>query len=90
MATPQRPPFQGNRPFRPSRFQPPDAHRINKRIIAPDVRVVSDSGEQLGVMPTRQALQIAEDAGLDLVEVAATHNPLVCRIMDYGKFKYLA
>jgi translation initiation factor IF-3 len=52
------------------------------------VRVVSDSGEQLGVLQTREALILAEKAELDLVEVAPTANPPVCRIMDYGKFKY--
>jgi translation initiation factor IF-3 len=49
---------------------------------------VSDSGEQLGVMQLRDALTAAEQAGLDLVEVAPTAQPPVCRIMDYGKFKY--
>lgn len=67
---------------------PADNHRINRRISAPQVRVISDSGEQLGIMPTRQALTIAEEAGLDLVEVAPTAAPPVCKIMDYGKFKY--
>ena len=66
----------------------PDAHRINKRITAPQVRVISDSGEQLGVLPVRQAQALAEEAGLDLVEVAANASPPVCKIMDYGKFKY--
>ena len=49
---------------------------------------MDDRGEQLGVMPTRQAMEIADDRGLDLVEVAPTARPPVCRIMDYGKFKY--
>ncbi len=57
-------------------------------IRVPQVRVVDSEGNQLGVMPTRDALTTAEEAGLDLVEVAATANPPVCRIMDYGKFKY--
>ena len=52
------------------------------------MRLVDDQGEQLGVMQTRQAVAIAEDRGLDLVEVAPTAQPPVCRIMDYGKFKY--
>jgi len=81
-----------NSGFRGSRFPrrdlPPDAHRINHRILAKEVRVVSDSGEQLGVLATREALILAEKAELDLVEVAPTANPPVCRIMDYGKFKY--
>jgi len=52
------------------------------------VRVISENGEQLGVLPTRQALQMAEEAGLDLVEVAPNADPPVCKIMNYGKFKY--
>ena len=54
----------------------------------PEVRLVDDRGEQLGVMQTREAIEIADDRGLDLVEVAPTARPPVCRIMDYGKFKY--
>ncbi len=50
--------------------------------------MVDEDGEQLGVMPTREALAMARDKGLDLVEVAASADPPVCRIMDYGKFKY--
>lgn len=50
--------------------------------------VISDSGERLGVMPTHQAIQMAKDRGLDLVEVATQATPPVCRILDYGKFKY--
>jgi translation initiation factor IF-3 len=52
------------------------------------VRVISAEGEQLGVMPTEQALAAAREADLDLVEVAPNERPPVCRIMDYGKFKY--
>lgn len=50
--------------------------------------MVGDRGEQLGVIPTRDALAKAQEAGLDLVEVASTANPPVCRIMDFGKYKY--
>lgn len=57
-------------------------------IRVPQVRVVDNEGNQLGVMATKDALAAAEGAGLDLVEVAATANPPVCRIMDYGKHKY--
>ncbi|MCY3543881.1 MAG: translation initiation factor IF-3 [Chloroflexota bacterium] len=67
---------------------PPREYRVNHRIRVPEVRLVDDRGEQLGVMPTRQAMEIADDRGLDLVEVAPTARPPVCRIMDYGKFKY--
>jgi len=54
------------------------------------VRVVDDEGVQLGVMPTRQALELAEERELDLVEVAPTAKPPVCRLMDYGRFRYQA
>ncbi len=64
-------------------------YRVNQRIRAREVRViVASSGEQLGVMKIQDALRAAAQAGLDLVEVAATANPPVCRIVDFGKFKY--
>ena len=56
----------------------------------PDVRLVDEAGEQLGIMPTRQAIETAEERDLDLVEVAPAANPPVCRLMDYGRFKYEA
>lgn len=62
--------------------------RINSEIRARDVRVISPEGEQLGVMSTRDALQAAADRELDLVEVAPNARPPVCRIMDYGKYRY--
>lgn len=65
-----------------------DQTRVNERIRAPRVRVVSATGEQLGVMGAREALDLAKSMGLDLVEVAATADPPVCRIVDYGRFKY--
>jgi len=52
------------------------------------VRLISPEGEQLGVVPLKKALEMAEEAGLDLVEVAPDAHPPVCRIMDYGKFRY--
>ncbi len=61
---------------------------MNQRIRIPSVRLVDEKGEQLGVMPTRQALEVAEDRGLDLVEVAPDATPPVCRLMDYGRFRY--
>ncbi|MBI3783922.1 MAG: translation initiation factor IF-3 [Deltaproteobacteria bacterium] len=67
---------------------PPDAHRINRHIRAPQVRLVGADGSQLGVVPIDDALRRAEEAQLDLVEVAPTAQPPVCRILDYGKFKY--
>lgn len=57
-------------------------------IRVPQVRVIDANGNQLGVMQTKDALSAAEAAGLDLVEIAATATPPVCRIMDYGKYKY--
>ena len=62
--------------------------RVNHRIRAREVRVIDDNNEQLGVLTPQAALKIAEERGLDLVEVAATANPPVCRIMDYGKYLY--
>ncbi|MFH0764619.1 MAG: translation initiation factor IF-3 [Candidatus Omnitrophota bacterium] len=62
--------------------------RINNRIRVKEVRAVGEAGEQLGVLPTQEALKRAEEAGLDLVEVAPTAVPPVCRIMDYSKYKY--
>ena len=62
--------------------------RVNERIRVPQVRVIGDDGEQVGVLPVREALVLAQSKGLDLVEVSPTARPPVCRIMDYGKFKY--
>ena len=62
--------------------------RINEQIRTREVRVISDTGEQLGVVPTYEALRIARERNLDLVEVAPTAVPPVCRLLDYGKFKY--
>jgi len=62
--------------------------RANRQIRIPEVRVIDDEGEQLGVMPTPEALALAEEQGLDLVEVSPTARPPVCRIMDFGKYKY--
>lgn len=63
-------------------------HRINEQIRISPVRVVGADGEQVGVISTDQALTMARDVGLDLVEVAPEARPPVCRIMDFGKFKY--
>ena len=62
--------------------------RVNERIRAPRVRVVTGNGEQLGVMDTRVAVEKAKSIGLDLVEVASKADPPVCRVVDYGKWKY--
>jgi translation initiation factor IF-3 len=63
---------------------------VNERIRAPKVRVVEEDGHhQLGILPTHQALRIARERGLDLVEVAPMADPPVCKIVNYGKFKYI-
>ncbi len=74
----------------PFRREPPlrDEHRINERIRVPRVRVVDENGAMLGELPTEQARQIAHERGYDLVEVAPEARPPVCKLLDYGKFKY--
>jgi len=62
--------------------------RVNERIRVPQVRVIGDDGSQIGILAVRDALALAQEKGLDLVEVSPTARPPVCRIMDYGKFKY--
>lgn len=62
--------------------------RINGDIIAPQIRLIGVDGEQLGIFTVRQALEMAEEADVDLVEIAPQAAPPVCRLMDYGKFKY--
>ncbi|MBN2478756.1 MAG: translation initiation factor IF-3 [Parachlamydiales bacterium] len=62
--------------------------RINRQIRADKVRVISDEGKQIGVMDIREALKLAEDENLDLVEISPQAKPPVCKIIDYGKFKY--
>ena len=61
---------------------------INEQIRDKEVRVIGENGEQLGVMPVREAMRLAEEAGVDLVKIAPTAKPPVCKIVDYGKFKY--
>lgn len=62
--------------------------RINDRIRVPEVRLISPTGEQVGVVNIDLALRMAEEAGLDLVEIAAEAKPPVCKVMDFGKYKY--
>ena len=62
--------------------------RLNDQITVRECRLINFDGEQLGIYPTSQAQRIADDEGLDLVEIAPNATPPVCRIMDYGKFKY--
>jgi len=65
-----------------------DGLRVNEDIRVREIRLVGETGEQLGIMPPREALLIAQDRGLDLVEVAPTAKPPVCRIMDIGQYRY--
>ena len=60
---------------------------INEQIRDKEVRLIGEDGEQLGVMPARDALQMAKDAELDLVKIAPTAKPPVCKIIDYGKYR---
>ena len=62
--------------------------RVNERIRIREVRLIDEEGQQVGIVPTFQALEMARERGLDLVEVAPNAIPPVCRIMDYGKFRY--
>ncbi len=66
----------------------PKKQRINEQIRVSPVRVITDDGEQLGILSTEDAMQEARKVDLDLVEVAPNERPPVCRIMDYGKYKY--
>ncbi len=61
---------------------------INEQIRDKEVRVVAENGDQLGVMTVQEAMKMAEDAGLDLVKIAPTAKPPVCKIVDYGKYRY--
>ncbi len=85
------PSFPRPRPAIRERFQPPaskDEHRINERIRVPQVRLIDEKGNQVGIVPTQDALRMARERNLDLMEVSAASNPPVCKICDYGKFKY--
>jgi translation initiation factor IF-3 len=77
------------RPMRPEPTNK-DGPRINDAIIARDVQLITEGGDNVGVISKRDALMRAEEAGLDLVEVAGNADPPVCKIMDYGKYKYQA
>ena len=76
----------------PRRFdrQPPerDTTRINERIRVPEVRLIDENGQQVGIMKTNEALRYAQSRELDLVEVAPDAKPPVCRVLDYSKYKY--
>jgi translation initiation factor IF-3 len=77
-------------PINPRQQSGSDNIRINHRIRAREVRVIGADGAQLGVMDTRRALEMAMQLGLDLAEISPTSNPPVCKILDYGKYKYEA
>ena len=62
--------------------------RINEEITAREVRVIGEDGSQVGIMPPAKALELADEAGLDLVEIAPDGKPPVCRVMDFGKYMY--
>ena len=64
------------------------SHQINDEIRDREVRLISESGEQLGIMSAREALARAEEVNLDLVKISPTANPPVCKLMDYGKYKF--
>ena len=64
------------------------SHQINDEIRDREVRLISDTGEQLGIMSAREALAKAEEANLDLVKISPTANPPVCKLMDYGKYRF--
>jgi len=65
-----------------------DKHFVNEQIRSPEVRLIGSKGEQIGIIKTSRALEMAEEEGVDLVEVASDANPPVCRLLDYGKLKY--
>jgi translation initiation factor IF-3 len=76
-----------NRPFKP--FVKQNKERINEQIRVPEVRVIDENGVNLGVLSTEKAINMAKDSGLDLVEVTENVQPPICKIIDYGKFKYI-
>src|SRR5215471_16054944 len=76
------------RRFDPRQAQRGPQIRINQRIRVPEIRVIGENGQMLGIMQTSEALRRAQEGGLDLVEVDPKANPPVCKILDFGKFKY--
>ena len=77
-----------SRPFPPRQYPPRDFTRVNNKIRAREVRVIGDNSEQLGVMGLNEALAMARQRGVDLVEIAAAAVPPVCRLVDFGKYRY--
>ncbi|MBN8753815.1 MULTISPECIES: translation initiation factor IF-3 [Variovorax] len=74
--------------FRDRRHREERQHRLNREIMAPEVRLIGPDNEQLGVVSLAEALRLAGEQDVDLVEVVAAANPPVCRLIEYGKFKY--
>ncbi|MBZ0224793.1 MAG: translation initiation factor IF-3 [Comamonas sp.] len=74
--------------YRDRRHREERKHRLNREIMAPEVRLSGPDNEAIGIVSLQEALRMAGDLDVDLVEIAATANPPVCRLMDYGKFKY--
>ncbi len=66
----------------------PKRNRVNREINIPEIRLIGADGNQVGVVKVREALEMAEEAGMDLVEIVPTAEPPVCRLMDYGKFRF--
>jgi translation initiation factor IF-3 len=66
----------------------PKRNRVNREINIPEIRLIGADGNQVGVVRVREALEMAEEAGMDLVEIVPTAEPPVCRLMDYGKFRF--
>ncbi|HVR02622.1 MAG TPA: translation initiation factor IF-3, partial [Polyangia bacterium] len=76
------------RPFNSAPPSATDNYRVGRRIRVPEVRVIGADGSQVGILPTHEALKLAEEQGLELVEVNPRAAPPVCKVMDFGKFKY--
>lgn len=79
--------IKSKRNFR-GRFKREERHRINERVRAPEVRLIDEGGKLIGLMSSFEALNQARDRGLDLVEIHEKSNPPICKIMDYGKWKF--
>lgn len=80
--------FKGGRGNNDRNKKDKDSLRMNREIRAPQIRVIDDEGNMLGVMTVPEGVRLAEDRGLDLIEIAPTATPPTCKIMDYGKWKY--
>jgi len=81
----------GSRPYNrfDNRFTKPNKDRINEQIKSTEVRVIDEKGTNLGVLNTQEAIKMAKDRGFDLVEITENVQPPICKIIDYGKYKYI-